>query len=214
MSEQDGRGKNIDVDFDAKRCIHARQCVMGLPKVFRGGVDGNWIFPDSASADDVAALVSRCPSGALSFTRKDGGSPETQPPHNIIAVAQDGPLHVRADATVDGERRGHRLVLCRCGHSKNKPYCDNSHRSETFAASGEPTSQDEVGDYPQHAPLAITARKNGPLHVKGAVEIVSASGRPICKTGEHWLCRCGHSKNKPFCDGSHNKAGFKADGAR
>ena len=60
------------------------------------------------------------------------------------------------------------------------------------------------------AEVRIKALKNGPLEVSGAVEIVGPDGQP--KPGGDdpvYLCRCGHSANKPFCDGSHKKAGFQ-----
>jgi CDGSH-type Zn-finger protein len=59
--------------------------------------------------------------------------------------------------------------------------------------------------------LAITPTKDGPLMVEGNLEICCADGRVIEKTVKTWLCRCGHSANKPFCDGSHARVGFKAD---
>jgi uncharacterized Fe-S cluster protein YjdI len=50
-----------------------------------------------------------------------------------------------------------------------------------------------------------------PLHVTGSLEIVSGTGRTLNRTADAWLCRCGHSKNKPCCDGSHRKAGWKSE---
>ncbi len=60
--------------------------------------------------------------------------------------------------------------------------------------------------------VKITARKNGPFRVEGPVHLVDAEGNPYDLTGKPGisLCRCGHSANKPFCDGSHNKVGFQA----
>ncbi|MFH0942759.1 MAG: CDGSH iron-sulfur domain-containing protein [Candidatus Beckwithbacteria bacterium] len=59
----------------------------------------------------------------------------------------------------------------------------------------------------------ITAIKNGPYKVYGPEEIKDAQGNEQTVKGDEtvWLCRCGASKNKPFCDGSHIKIGFKAD---
>ena len=56
--------------------------------------------------------------------------------------------------------------------------------------------------------VKITIAKDGPYLVDGEVEIVDASGNTI-KKDNCALCRCGASKDKPFCDGSHNVAGFK-----
>jgi nitrite reductase/ring-hydroxylating ferredoxin subunit/CDGSH-type Zn-finger protein len=56
----------------------------------------------------------------------------------------------------------------------------------------------------------ITPNNNGPYHVRGSFTIVLPSGRELQTEGETWLCRCGGSSNKPFCDGTHRKIGFKA----
>ncbi len=57
----------------------------------------------------------------------------------------------------------------------------------------------------------ITVMPNGPLMVEGNLSVNKMSGENI-KDGEKlFLCRCGHSANKPFCDGSHKKAEFKAE---
>ena len=54
----------------------------------------------------------------------------------------------------------------------------------------------------------VTINKDGPYHVKGDVEIKDAEGNLIESGGEFWLCRCGQSATKPFCDGTHKKVGF------
>jgi len=58
--------------------------------------------------------------------------------------------------------------------------------------------------------LAIKPQKNGSLQVTGNLTIVAGSGREGWRGAQTWLCRCGQSKNKPFCDGSHKAAGFTA----
>ena len=57
-------------------------------------------------------------------------------------------------------------------------------------------------------PVIIKALENGPLQVKGAFVIKNSKGETIETEGDAYLCRCGQSNNKPFCDGSHKKAGF------
>ncbi len=57
-------------------------------------------------------------------------------------------------------------------------------------------------------PLKISVTKNGPYMVEGGVRIQDASGGDASKDGKAFLCRCGHSSNKPFCDGTHNKIDF------
>ena len=60
------------------------------------------------------------------------------------------------------------------------------------------------------AEVRVRPLKNGPLEVSGSVEIVDAQGNPKPAPEDPvYLCRCGHSANKPFCDGSHKKVGFQ-----
>jgi len=54
----------------------------------------------------------------------------------------------------------------------------------------------------------IATIENGPLHITGNLELIDAEGELIEKTQELYLCRCGHSNNKPYCDGQHKQAGF------
>ena len=59
----------------------------------------------------------------------------------------------------------------------------------------------------------IQVNPNGPLRVSGAFQITDGAGAAFDLAGRTTvsLCRCGQSKNRPFCDGSHNMAGFKSD---
>lgn len=59
--------------------------------------------------------------------------------------------------------------------------------------------------------VKVTALKNGPLKVEGPVEVFWDNGTPV-ETNKKtiYLCRCGASTNKPFCDGAHSKVGFEA----
>ncbi|HPX37432.1 MAG TPA: CDGSH iron-sulfur domain-containing protein [Mycobacterium sp.] len=58
--------------------------------------------------------------------------------------------------------------------------------------------------------VIITALTDGPLEVAGDVKILAADGSVIKETDKSYLCRCGHSAKKPFCDGAHKKEGFTA----
>ncbi len=125
---------------------------------------------------------------------------------------ENGPLAVQAELDVGGNTGSLRATLCRCGMSKNKPYCDHSHVEAKFVATGEPESQTSEPLAVRNGPLKITPTHNGPYRVEGAVEICTASGRTICRDTKTFLCRCGHSLDKPFGDGSHVKAGFTDPG--
>jgi CDGSH-type Zn-finger protein len=60
--------------------------------------------------------------------------------------------------------------------------------------------------------VKITVKANGPLRIEGPVQLIDAQGRSWDLAGKPAisLCRCGHSANKPFCDGSHNACGFQS----
>ena len=86
--------------------------------------------------------------------------------------------------------------------------CDGSHTKAGFAATGEPASKDSVALEARNGPIKVTPQPNGSLKVEGNLEIVSGTGRTVDRVTKVFLCRCGHSRNKPFCDGSHKTAGF------
>jgi len=137
----------ITVTYDPNRCIHAAECVRHLPLVFDTS-RRRWIQPDHAGAEEVAAVVRRCPTGALQYLLPAGGAlgseaaigpapsePPQEPPS--IQVTRNGPLYLRGDLVVtnangDVVAQGTRLALCRCGASANKPFCDGSHRTTGF----------------------------------------------------------------------------------
>lgn len=129
-------GTALDLHFSATRCIHARHCVLGQPQVFKANVEGPWIDPDAASTGDLVTG-----GGGVQYRRKDGGDQETAPPVNLVQLRENGPLGIRADMVLDGERMGFRATLCRCGASKNKPFCDGSHHEIAFQATGEPETR-------------------------------------------------------------------------
>jgi len=200
----------IDVTFDAKRCIHAAECVRGLPTVFDRD-RRPWAQPGNAGADEVTLVVGRCPTGALHFERNDGGEAEPIAGENTITLAEDGPLYVRGNVeirTASGETVSTetRLALCRCGASANKPFCDNSHLRIGFQdAGGLSAYQAAVAE---QEPLNITPLRNGPLLLRGRFELRSADRHTSYHGTQAELCRCGGSRNKPFCDGTHSRIGF------
>lgn len=201
----------IDVSYDVSRCIHYAACVRSLPRTFNPA-KRPWVDPDASTADEVAGAVMRCPTGALHFKRIDGGADEPVPGSNEIRVAENGPLYVYGDVrieTPEGEMllEDTRVALCRCGRSKNKPFCDNSHE-EVFEHSGELGSAKQK-DVDGVTNLTVTPSRNGPLLLVGPVTLRGRGGEPF-RTGRVALCRCGHSSNKPFCDGSHREVGFQS----
>ena len=208
------QGEAITVTWSKARCIHVADCLRRLGVVFDTG-RAPWVLPDAASADEIAATIDHCPSGALHFQRHDGGAAETPEAVNTITPRTSGPLYVRGEVVIvtdDGEEivRDTRLTLCRCGASKNKPFCDNSHVTIEFRP-GATLGENRLTIDPAQVPtnqLTITAQTDGPLQLRGPVEIRSKDGQTSFRGNRAKLCRCGQSGNKPFCDGTHSEIGF------
>jgi len=130
------RGRDIVVRFDPRLCTKAAHCGGGLPIVFRAG-QVPWADPDAASADVIATVIHKCPSGALTYERIDGGPQEEIDDEVSIRPRKNGPLEVRGPVTLLNEKGEPvptvgRFALCRCGHSENKPFCDDSHTRVRF----------------------------------------------------------------------------------
>ena len=203
------RAAKVTIHFEALKCVHSRNCVLSRPDVFVPNVEGEWIHPERATPDEVAALAANCPSGAITYERFDGVANEPPPLVNTLHVRENGPLAFHGALSIAGEP-AFRATLCRCGASKRKPYCDGSHSAAGFAATGEPPALESKPLAARDGPLAITPLLHGPLKVSGALEVVTGTGRTINRTMGTVLCRCGASANKPYCDGSHKRIGFLA----
>lgn len=222
--------EDIEVSYDANRCIHVRECVNGLPDVFDPN-ERPWIDLDEVDPDEVAEVVERCPTGALHHERLDGTADETPPEANTVSVAVNGPLYLYGDIELrasDGETilEDTRVALCRCGHSENKPLCDNSHE-RVFEADGVPTDQAIPGvsigtpdgsedatadrDRDSSGSVIVTLTEDGPLQIDGPFRIQNGGRGRHYEDKETSLCRCGKSSEKPYCDGTHREIGFSTD---
>ena len=206
-------GKQVDVDWDGRLCIHIAECGRAKGELFVGGRDP-WGQPDLVSQQEVIDVVERCPSGALTYTVKDGTVSERPAPDNTVTLSCNGPYFLRGEIEIEGapddmDGVSFRAALCRCGASNNKPFCDNSHEKAGFRDYG---AVGEKGEKLTAAggKLMVKPLSDGPLVVSGNVSIVSGSGRVAWTGTQAALCRCGASNNKPFCDGSHRTAGFKS----
>ncbi len=213
MSVKEYATKDLVVTYDAALCIHAAECVRGAPDVF-DPTARPWIRIENADPTYVAEVVRRCPTGALTARHPDGTAIETPDANNNLRVSADGPLYLRGRVVYQGGEHASqaeytRVALCRCGASNNKPFCDNSHKDVGFkdaghcggrpddATSGTPVGRVEIKPVPK-----------GPLMLQGFIEFKAADGTTFVAGEKTWLCRCGQSMNKPFCDGSHKKIGF------
>ena len=217
MTVETVEGKQATIHFDAQRCVHSRNCVLSHPDVFVPNVQGAWIHPDAQPVEELMHIGKSCPSGAIRVTRNAAvtnmaSSSDNPPIVNTVRVRENGPLAVEAELLIRGVAQASpRATLCRCGASKNKPYCDGSHAAAAFTATGEPSGVDFAALKVRNGPLNVSPIPNGPLRVVGNLEVVSGTGRTCNKTQESYVCRCGGSKNKPYCDGSHVAIGFQAD---
>lgn len=204
-------GDGIHVTWDKTRCLHVAECILGLRAVFDTSKTP-WVEPNNAPANHVASTIHRCPTGALQYSRKDGGPAEEPDSQNTVRVAASGPVYVRGqlELTLDGEVKIEtRTALCRCGHSTNKPYCDGTHTRIGFADDGAGV-QKAVAESLPTGKIAVQPRPNGSILVEGPIEVQSSDGRILFRGEKVSLCRCGGSQTKPFCDGSHKSNGFQA----
>ena len=206
------KGRDVTVIFEGRRCVHSRNCVLSHPEVFVPNVKGDWIFPDAAPAEEVIRIGQNCPSGAIRVLRNSGAAGSDAPPVvNTVRIRENGPLAIEAELLIRGEpQAAPRATLCRCGASKNKPFCDGSHTEAGFTATGEPAAKEFRPLEVRNGPVNVEPQPNGSLKVTGNLEVVSGTGRTVNKVTQVWFCRCGQSKNKPYCDGSHKAAGFVA----
>ncbi len=133
----------IEVTWEPAFCIHAAECLRGLPAVFDNR-HRPWIIVDNGSPADIGEVVPRCPTGALHFRRLDGGPQEPVADVTTVVERPNGPLFVRGPIRIVAQdntplREDTRVALCRCGASANKPFCDGSHRRIGFRTTRGPT---------------------------------------------------------------------------
>ncbi len=206
-------GNRAKVSWQGRLCIHIGECGRAEGDLFVGGRKP-WCQPDLASDDEIVDVVQRCPTGALAYEFADGSLVEQAAPENTIQVAYNGPLFARGDLQIEGAPDvpglKFRAALCRCGKSGNKPFCDNSHLDSDFSDYGA-VGRAGNGGVESGGPLQVKPAPDGPLLISGNVTVVSSSGRQSWRGDKAALCRCGASNNKPFCDGTHKKIGFKSE---
>jgi uncharacterized Fe-S cluster protein YjdI len=122
------------VTFDPNVCAHSGECLRGLPQVFDVSRP-DWIRLDGVWPEEVVTVVGRCPSGALQAARS--GAPAQKPlpfasPGVTLHATRDGPILVKGTVTLQlpngqEQKRSGSFLLCRCGQTRNTPFCDGSH---------------------------------------------------------------------------------------
>ena len=148
------RTEDLIVYWYPEQCSHSGKCLRMLPQVFR--IERKpWITIDGAEAPEIIKAIDICPTGALKYrltenskidpeTAKGPGSVDyrvSEPAIVQIRMVKGGPLLVKGPARVmdaDGNsiRECESMVLCRCGKTKNPPFCDGSH-SENEKGAGQ-----------------------------------------------------------------------------
>jgi CDGSH-type Zn-finger protein len=123
-------GKEVTIHDNRGTCCHSGNCTDHLSSVFKQKTEP-WIDPNGASAEAIIEIVRQCPSGALGYTL-NGKDYTGEERDQAIFVSKDGPYHVQGNIELQHESRNEgasteHYALCRCGHSKNKPFCDGSH---------------------------------------------------------------------------------------
>lgn len=127
---QNYQSGSITIHDNRSICAHAGRCTDGLASVFNNKSEP-WIDPAGGTVEAIIATVRTCPSGALSYSL-DGVKSEDPPREPAITVTQDGPYAVVGGPQLleqpwaEGASQEH-YTLCRCGGSKNKPFCDGTH---------------------------------------------------------------------------------------
>ena len=128
-------GEKITIHDNRGICAHAGRCTDSLASVFRLKEEP-WIHPDAASADEIIATIRKCPSGALSYSVDDVEHRDRDGEPTIF-IAPNGPYVVSGGPDLVDTKRAEgasneHFTMCRCGGSKNKPFCDGTHWYNKF----------------------------------------------------------------------------------
>ena len=132
-------GEKIVVYFDKYICKHAAKCVKGYPEVFNPDKIP-WIeMKNATDIEKLIKVIKSCPSGALSY-QLEGGERETIY-HDVekITIEKNGSINITGGVKVIDDNSSEEILdskehysLCRCGHSKHKPFCDGTHKHINF----------------------------------------------------------------------------------
>lgn len=143
------RGRRITIYDNRNICSHAGYCTAELPTVF--SLESPWIEPNGDSVEKIIAICKKCPSGALSYAVEDGERrfdiEEGEPVIRVIGQQDQGPYAITGKVKIEGQldrqpEAPNKMTLCRCGRSKNKPYCNGDHR---FTGAEEREKNEEEG---------------------------------------------------------------------
>jgi CDGSH-type Zn-finger protein len=128
---------------------------------------------------------------------------------NVLTIQPNGPNVISGDLVVATPARMREMktaVLCRCGRSFDKPFCDGTHVKTGFSDRARLPASAATATAGSGR-VTITPLPNGPNQCAGPLTIRDADGRTSASDTTR-LCRCGGSQTKPYCDGTHAKIGF------
>lgn len=123
-------GVPVTISYTPVLCTHAARCQARAASVF-DPKKKPWIQPQNGTLEGILDVIAACPSGALRVSVGDQPAQHLTTGDVAIEVEKDGPYHVtnvplEAEFNGKGASRA-KYSLCRCGLSKNKPFCDGSH---------------------------------------------------------------------------------------
>jgi uncharacterized Fe-S cluster protein YjdI len=126
----------LTIAWKPTKCIHAAECVKALPKVY-DPERKPWIVAEGANTQDLKDQIAKCPSGALSYFMNGEENKEESKLETKIEVLENGPLIIYGTLKVtdkegNAESKNKTTAFCRCGASRNKPYCDGAHIKAGF----------------------------------------------------------------------------------
>ncbi len=152
----DYEGDEVTIHDNRGICSHAGYCTAGLPSVW--SYNEPWIDPNGATGEQIVEVVKMCPSGALSFSI-DGVESRDRDRPPAVHLGKDGPYLVTGGIEIEDApwlegASGEHYTLCRCGASKNKPFCDGTHWYVDFRQGpGEPAFPEQSTEWHKVADL-------------------------------------------------------------
>ncbi len=145
--------------------------------------------------------------------KSNQGAPRLLEIPNEALVTSAGPINLTGNITLvkeDGSiSYANHLSLCRCGGSRSKPICDERHIDVEFLHSGRISEASDTKHNERPTKITVSCVKDGPIKFRGRLRLRNNLGQEVVKQ-RGALCRCGQSASKPFCDGSHEKVGFRS----
>ncbi|MCH7973403.1 MAG: (4Fe-4S)-binding protein [Bacteroidetes bacterium] len=133
---QNYKKNELGISYDPNICTHSANCMNGFPEIFNIEKEP-WVNLDSAKKEKLTEAVKNCPSGALKIIDDTAQAVEEAGEIVKIDVMSKGPLLVKGRFKIT-DHNGNvletkdKVALCRCGSSKNKPFCDGTHSKIDF----------------------------------------------------------------------------------